>query len=142
MALVIRGFDWLRDIDPNHCGYVGPKGSLATDPLWITGSLLREGSPGLVVAATALLHSGTDDEPPGAPSTANLAEDSLASLLFDNFFDNFLWSLNPIEAFAVTDLLIKLFCDTRLLRLRNVTDPRHSFEELASGNGECRAESM
>lgn len=101
LALVLWGFECLRNI--NLCENAGPKTSLATGPRGSIGSLLSEGSPGLVVVATSSLQSGTEDEPPEASSTANLAEGCLASLLLDNF----LWALNPIEAFAVTDLPTK-----------------------------------
>lgn len=132
------GIEYLRIIGAELCGNVGPLASLATGPRGLLGSFLSEGSLGLVIAATSLLHSGTEDEPPGAPSIANLTEDCLTSLLFDNV----LGILNPIEAFAVTDLPMNNLCDTRLLRPRDdlVLDPRHSFEE--PGNSEESAESM
>lgn len=140
MALVLRGFEWSRDVSLDLCRDIRPTVSLDTGE---TGSSLTEGSLGWVVAATASLDSGSEGDPPAASSAANLTEDCLASLLFEDFLDDtFLWALNFIEALAVTDLLIKDFCDTRILRPRNdpAMDSRDSFE--VSENCKDRARSM
>lgn len=130
MVLILCDFEWSRDIGIDD---VGPKTSSTTGSRGLIGSLESEGSLGLVVAVRFLLHPGTEA---GASSTADLVD-----CLADFVLANFLWVLNPIVVFAVTDLPIENFCDTRL-RPRNdlVMDLRPSFEE--PGNGEGRAEFM
>jgi hypothetical protein len=126
MGSILCCFTSPWDIDADD---VGPKAS--PDPRRIFGSSVREGSLGLVVAVTSSLSPGTEGEPPGALSTANLAKDCLDSLAFDKF----LWVLNTIVAFAVAGLAIKHFCDTRRLRPCNDLDLRPSFEEPGNGKG-------
>lgn len=129
MAWNFRDIEWSRDIDIDGTGL---KTSSTTGPRGLIGSLESKDSPGLVVAVRFLLRSGTEA---GASSTADLGDDCLVDFIFANF----LWVLNPIVVFTMTDLPIKSFCDTRRLWPCNdlIVDLRPSFEQ--PGNGERRA---
>lgn len=90
-----------RDTDADD---VGPKTSPATGPRGLFGSWVSKVSlVGVVLAVTFSLRPGTEDSPPGALLTEDLAKDCLG-LAFDKCL-----VLKIIVAFALPS---KNFCDT------------------------------